>query len=712
LAEGAGAVTGFYVDDLEISYFSASCSTPSVHHYEIVHDGQGLTCEAEPITIKACMNSDCSTLSSDSISLDFQADGVTKSSPTFTGSTVLNLSQTSEIVDLTLGINNATVAATNSVVCDDGSGNSCDIDFADAAFIFSQTSEANVDIDNQVSGTSFTTYIRAVENVDGVCTGLFNGNVTVGLSQKNVSPGGTGGLLFTVDDASSITQSLDKHETFKDVELTFNGSSEALLTNATYLDAGQIQLYASYNSGGVSLVGNSNTFWVSPAKLVATAKSGGSDIDGNNNTSTTRHKAGVAFDFTVTAVNSFGETTENYSPNDLEFLLTRTGPTGGGTDGNFSYEVGSSISSSLTPSYQNVTLSTFGSGTFSTDSAFYSEVGLLNLDIRDVDYGFSSNTIAGDDINIGRFYPDHFDVSVTANSFANTCTTATEFTYIGQDFTYLLPPVLTIIAKNSAGETTENYTESDYQKLVAGDIDRTFPTADSAKDGADDTTKMIVTPDVSEGDLEPSETSAGELTYTFKDTDSYVYSKDTNAEVSEFSVAYDISVTDISDSDNVAINSATSLPLLVSPSAGLQRYGRMYIENSFGPESANLPIKIYTQYIDNTDKFVTNTDDSCSALLHQDGGTENLSLTNISLNPALSGVNDLDSAFSNGYSEELQLSAPGYGNQGELGVSYEAPTWLKYDWDGDGDDDNPEAIATFGLFRGNDRIIYWREVGN
>jgi MSHA biogenesis protein MshQ len=41
--------------------------------------------------------------------------------------------------------------------------------------------------------------------------------------------------------------------------------------------------------------------------------------------------------------------------------------------------------------------------------------------------------------------------------------------------------------------------------------------------------------------------------------------------------------------------------------------------------------------------------------------------------------------------------------------------YLNIDWDLDGDidsDDSPSSIATFGIYRGNDRIIHWREVFN
>ena len=45
-----------------------------------------------------------------------------------------------------------------------------------------------------------------------------------------------------------------------------------------------------------------------------------------------------------------------------------------------------------------------------------------------------------------------------------------------------------------------------------------------------------------------------------------------------------------------------------------------------------------------------------------------------------------------------------------------APTWLLFDWentDGANDgpyDDNPSGVATFGVYRGNDRVVSLREI--
>ena len=72
-----GALTSAEIN--EVYAKTHPCAEPVIHHYEIVHDGNGLTCAAETVTIKACTNSDCSTLSTESVSLDFQVNGVTKS---------------------------------------------------------------------------------------------------------------------------------------------------------------------------------------------------------------------------------------------------------------------------------------------------------------------------------------------------------------------------------------------------------------------------------------------------------------------------------------------------------------------------------------------------------------------------------------------------------------------------------------------------------
>jgi MSHA biogenesis protein MshQ len=83
------------------------------------------------------------------------------------------------------------------------------------------------------------------------------------------------------------------------------------------------------------------------------------------------------------------------------------------------------------------------------------------------------------------------------------------------------------------------------------------------------------------------------------------------------------------------------------------------------------------------------------------------------------GAGFLSAGISNDDNDFL-ISAPGQGHTGELKLSLVPaasgivwPAHLNYDWNGDGnidENDFPSAMINFGLFRGNDKIIQWREL--
>lgn len=64
----------------------------------------------------------------------------------------------------------------------------------------------------------------------------------------------------------------------------------------------------------------------------------------------------------------------------------------------------------------------------------------------------------------------------------------------------------------------------------------------------------------------------------------------------------------------------------------------------------------------------------------------------------------------------FEFSAPGTDNTGRINISLDldevsnALPWLKFDWFSGGDGSPPGFDAVFGHYRGNDRVIYWREV--
>jgi MSHA biogenesis protein MshQ len=131
------------------------------------------------------------------------------------------------------------------------------------------------------------------------------------------------------------------------------------------------------------------------------------------------------------------------------------------------------------------------------------------------------------------------------------------------------------------------------------------------------------------------------------------------------------------------------------------------LENSFGPETSNLPQPLQLEHFDGT-TFTFSSDNNCVGY-----DASKISLTNISLDHALTNALGGVGNFLVGKTQAIELESPGTGNQGQIGVSYDAFDWLKYDWDNDGAyNDSPTAVATFGLYRADDRFFHWREVLN
>jgi MSHA biogenesis protein MshQ len=209
--------------------------------------------------------------------------------------------------------------------------------------------------------------------------------------------------------------------------------------------------------------------------------------------------------------------------------------------------------------------------------------------------------------------------------------------------------------------------------------------------------------------------SAGQSIFTFNSNDSYSYDKDANAEVVPFNNGQlTIATTSIEDSDSVAANNLlTSLD--ITPTSASIRYGRWVMENTFGPETNNLAMNANMEYLNASGFYVPNVLDNCTQMVVTAAtGTAGAGvIAGIAVGSSTSDLT-YNSTLINGEGG-LLFTAPGSDNSGSilLNVDHSAQTWLQYDWNGDGTLQNhPGATATFGQYRGHDRIIYWREVSN
>jgi len=163
----------------------------------------------------------------------------------------------------------------------------------------------------------------------------------------------------------------------------------------------------------------------------------------------------------------------------------------------------------------------------------------------------------------------------------------------------------------------------------------------------------------------------------------------------------------ISDSDSV-------LTLADFDSNSIEvRLGRLILQDSYGPETAPLEMRLNIDYFDGTN-WIGNSDDSCTTYIETMASfdaasyTDNLSAgeTSISTIGAQSFASGL-SSIGNG----LWFTAPGNNNYGTVQVNLDLSSqpWLQYDWDTDNTLDITNGTLNFGYYRGSDRVIYWQE---
>jgi len=153
------------------------------------------------------------------------------------------------------------------------------------------------------------------------------------------------------------------------------------------------------------------------------------------------------------------------------------------------------------------------------------------------------------------------------------------------------------------------------------------------------------------------------------------------------------------------------------------RFGRLRLDDAFGPEVIDLPVPFFTEYW-NGATYVRNADDSCTripreAINYPDGNLVDANNLTVDLGGGTTTGDyaDLD-PVGVGFSlsdADHSFSAPGAGNTGSFQVQIDLTNrpWLRHDWNQDGDFSDlmlPPANIGFGSYRGHDRVIYWREI--
>jgi uncharacterized repeat protein (TIGR01451 family) len=398
-----------------------------------------------------------------------------------------------------------------------------------------------------------------------------------------------------------------------------------------------------------------------------------------------------------------------------------------------------SVSNYLTPSTCTTCTLTPGTlnasaGSLTSNTASYNEVGTFVLQAVDTTFASVDATdsttaeryIAGT-VSVGRFVPDHFDVTVGQNG-SHQAGCGVSFTYTGQAMSYgsgpTSLPTLTIKPMNAAssGNVTQNY-QGVLQKLVASGITITSPTTDATQLGKDGATPAALLAAMAVGDLS---NTAGTMTYTLKSTDTFTYTRNANALIGPFVSNIALvaaAVAEPSGEDGVSAGGA--LPTL-SPTGVNIRYGRVRLVNAYGSELLDLPMSMRSEYLGATGgAWLFNNSDTCTnaSLSFTPVGTDITTSTcvwdtgvspgnsgNACTSPILVSSRQYKETGVAGFAGDfnLWLKRPGTGKAGSMKVIATVPAWLQFNWTGTGNS-SPTARATFGIFGASSPIIYRRE---
>jgi hypothetical protein len=348
----------------------------------------------------------------------------------------------------------------------------------------------------------------------------------------------------------------------------------------------------------------------------------------------------------------------------------------------------------------------FGGGSFNVTDLQYTEVGSFTLQSQALNFlGVPGLNIGGDNIIVGRFTPASLLISTTIDgSFVDANVAGmVPFTYIGQRFSYdpAAPPSFVVSALNAAAAVTQNYTGV-WAKLSAGSVTFTAPSADKIQLGSDTATLMAVTYTQDAADFNVNDLGGGMIEIVFTDDD-FVYDKDGNSEVPPFSPDIDLLITDVTDTD--AITTAGSASLTPDGSNVELRFGRLRMENAFGSELTDLIMNYHFEYYDviGITPFWTR---------HDDADTTIVAPGDINAVPGNTAATTINPSLLPG-KHEITLSAPLVEVVETITnlVDSSGEPWLQYDWDGDGlFDNNPSALATFGIFNGDPVQIYIQQI--
>ncbi|MFQ1779987.1 DUF6701 domain-containing protein [Aeromonas veronii] len=672
-------------------------ATAVVDHYEVYYPSSSLTCEPAQVRLAACLDNSCSQLYKGNASVSMTPSNGWSSNPVSLGSsgtadiTLSSLAAKSVVIGLSSANPSALLRCYRDGVLD----SSCSMNFSDAALQF--------DFSTFYAGSSTNSTIRAIKSSDvgatKVCVPLLTGNQTLQFGSTKVVSDTASNAVPTIN-GSTISPS-------GNVNVSFDSNGVGQLT-LQYPDAGVLRLDTTFLkndvTGTLKLTG-SDTVAVIP-KAIALQAQGQSVCSGNNDstyaTCPIYRKAGEPFTLQASAVNTQDQLTPGFTTSNKTLSWALLAPTTG-------------VSGAFSP-----TTITLASGVANV-TANWSEVGVIRLGVSNfVPYPAYQDelpqleTVLRWSVPIGRFVPWDYSLS---NGFITPACNA--FTYMSQPFA----SGFVLTARNLQKGTTQNY-KGAFAKGVAEMV------AANALDGIARDKRITLSPSLSWASGVASINQQSPLGLNTR------FDRAASPEAPFATLSFGLKVDDKDGGNTLLANPNMNTAVAGTCSGagcnavllGTQKllYGRLQVGTAAGLASAPLAIPLQMQYYE-AGNWLQNKEDQCTQLsLANQGFTF--------LNPSHTfdaATRELNLGAGRKIKLGLGSSAPGgdaaLAKDGEIlfhfakpdisvRIPYKVelakqpsqPLWLSDPTSAN--DGNLQGEAIFGSSRGNDRIIYRREV--
>lgn len=716
----------FMEGDTQIN--QAEQQTSSIDHFRFTLPKQGLTWNALDVTIQACANQTCSERYTDPVtailnpnSSSFVAGGwVGGSQVTFTNGIATTQLRRNTAGDVTVNVLSSTPSSQPSSVnlCsytdnpNDYLAANCTVNFVDSGFV--------IDIPHAYANQSVTGTIK-VQSQDEASkqsvSNLPNVSKTVWLWSEYLDPVPSDAGFFAAKllvNGFEIGQAADSATP---ISLSFDANGQATFT-VRYPETGNLALNAKFiGSGdeqGLRLEGQDTFIRVPRALVLSASHSNGTDQSNGqclakDMTCKTFARADEAFTLQIQSVafesDPENDVTDNNPVNNYQqpnILLQHTliAPHTGvaGTLGNLSYDHPIGGAATLSQKVSEV-------GVF--DFSLQAPSSYLGLDLQAAKLPIAVVSTGP----IGRFIPAYFAVSPMTITLNAACPKDNAFTYLGQPFSYANSPGLYLQPRSMDDSETQNYLIEPWWRYNQQWLGRAY--SDTTNGMSLDFDKEKSSPVVRQSSHNSGVVLTGESLW---------YEK-TLQPKAVFKAAFDLTLdaNELTDLDGVCYRENASSPCLGYTFAKIDQsmplyWGKLVIQDVYGAETQPLEQSIYVEHY-TSNGFVRTLEDSCTSLPEITGFTFQSSdyevlNTGKPTQPQV-GASLTSQVLSQGKSV-IRFSAPGAAARGvidsRLDLNVHNLMWLAEDQNRDGVwDQTTEGRAQFGLYRGSDRVIWWRE---